>query len=210
MIDRATSKKIINILKKHYQIVPPLRYNNLYQLCVAVVLSAQTTDNQVNMVTPSLFTIYPDFASLAQADIHDVEKIIKPTGFYHNKARHIITLARTIIDTFNGVVPGTREDLMKLPGVGRKSANVILAFGFGIPAIPVDTHVARVASRMGYAETRKPVEIEKKLMESIPRSNWIEVHLLFIYHGRTVCSARNPKCSSCPVILYCRYENKNL
>lgn len=210
MIDKATSRKIITRLKKHYQISPPLRFTNLYQLCVAVVLSAQTTDNQVNMVTPLLFKKYPDFTSLAKAKIPDVEEIIKPTGFYHNKAKHIVALARTVVQKFNGVVPSTRDELMSLPGVGRKSANVILAMGFGIPAIPVDTHVARVASRIGYAETNKPLLVEKALMKSIPQSNWIAAHLLFIYHGRAVCSARNPKCSVCPIISWCSFENKNL
>lgn len=210
MIDKTTSKKIIARLKKHYQISPPLCFANLYQLCVAVVLSAQTTDNQVNMVTPLLFKKYPDFTSLAKANMPDVEEIIKPTGFYHNKAKHIVALARTVVQKFNGVVPSTRDELMSLPGVGRKSANVILAMGFGIPAIPVDTHVARVASRIGYAEINKPLLVEKALMKSIPQSDWIAAHLLFIYHGRAVCSARNPKCSVCPIISWCRFENKNL
>lgn len=210
MIDKTTSKKIINRLKNHYQISPPLRFANLYQLCVAVVLSAQTTDNQVNMVTPHLFKKYPDFTSLAKANILDVEEIIKPTGFYHNKAKHVVALARTIVQKFNGEVPNTRDELMSLPGVGRKSANVILAMGFGIPTIPVDTHVSRVASRIGYAETNKPLLVEKALMESIPQSDWIAAHLLFIYHGRAVCSARNPKCSLCSIIAWCRFQNKNL
>ncbi|MEJ5360567.1 MAG: endonuclease III [Spirochaetota bacterium] len=210
MIDKATSKKIINRLKKQYKVSAPLRFTNLYQLCIAVVLSAQTTDNQVNRVTPALFKKYPDFHSLAQADIGDVEEIIKSTGFYHNKAKHIVALSRTIVHTFNGVVPDTREALMRLPGVGRKSANVILAFGFGIPTIPVDTHVARVAGRIGYADSRKPIAIEMALMESISQSDWITAHLLFIYHGRTICYARKPECSRCPIISYCLFENKNL
>lgn len=210
MIDKATSKKIINRLKKQYQVSSPLHFNNLYQLCIAVVLSAQTTDNQVNRVTPLLFKKYPDFYTLAQAHIDDVEEIIKSTGFYHNKAKHIVALAGTIVHTFNGVVPETREELMSLPGVGRKSANVILAFGFGIPAIPVDTHVSRVASRIGYANSRKPIAIEMAMMESIRKSDWIIAHLLFIYHGRTICHARKPACSRCPIISYCHFENKNL
>ncbi|MGQ9843857.1 MAG: endonuclease III [Spirochaetota bacterium] len=210
MIDKATSKKIFNRLKKHYQVSPPLQFENLYQLCIAVVLSAQTTDNQVNMVTPLLFKKYPDFYSLAQADIADVEEIIKSTGFYHNKAKHIVALAKTIAHTFYGVVPNTREELIKLPGVGRKSANVILSFGFGIPAIPVDTHVARVANRIGYTDSKKPIAIELALMASITQSNWITAHLLFIYHGRAICYARKPACIRCPIISYCNFENKNL
>ncbi len=210
MVNKTVSKKIIKRLKTQYRISTPLRFTNIYQLCVAVVLSAQTTDNQVNKVTPLLFKTYPDFYSLAKAPIKDVENIIKSTGFYHNKAKHIVALARTIVDKFNGVVPHTRQELMSLPGVGRKSANVILAFGFGVPAIPVDTHVARVAYRIGYTDSKKPIAIEMALEENIPQSDWITAHLLFIYHGRAVCSARKPLCSSCPIISYCCFENKNL
>lgn len=210
MIEKATSKKIFNRLKEHYQVSPPLQFVNLYQLCIAVVLSAQTTDNQVNMVTPLLFKKYPDFYSLAQANIADIEEIIKSTGFYHNKAKHIVALAKTIVHTFHGVVPDTREELMKLPGVGRKSANVILSFGFGIPAIPVDTHVARVANRIGYTDSKKPIAIEMALMASITQSDWITAHLLFIYHGRAICYARKPACIRCPIVSYCNFENKNL
>ena len=210
MIKKSTSKKIISTLTQHYHIFPPLRFTDLYQLCVAVVLSAQTTDRQVNMVTPVLFEKYPDFESLAKAHVQDVEQLIKPTGFYHNKAKHIIEMAQTILTRYNGNVPNTREDLMKLPGVGRKSANVILAMGFGIPAMPVDTHVARVAFRIGYSDSKKPAAIEEALMNSIPQKDWVSAHLLFIFHGRAVCSARNPKCSTCPVISYCCFANKNL
>lgn len=210
MIDTQTSKKIINTLKRHYHAAPPLHFANLYQLCVAVVLSAQTTDNQVNRVTAALFEKYEDFKSLSMANVQDVEKIIMPTGFYHNKAKHIIAMAQTIMSRYNGNVPPTREELMKLPGVGRKSANVILAMGFGIPAIPVDTHVARVSVRIGYTDSKKPVTIEETLMNCIPRKDWILAHLLFIFHGRAICSARSPKCYSCPIISYCQFENKNL
>ena len=147
---------------------------------------------------------------MSKASIHDVETIIKSTGFYHNKARHIIRLAKTIIQQYNGKVPDSREELMKLPGVGRKSANVILAMGFGIPSIPVDTHVARVAQRIGYAVSKKPIAIEEALMKSIPQPDWISAHLLFIYHGRTICSARNPRCAHCPIVQFCHFEDKNL
>lgn len=211
MIDRGTSKKIITRLKKEYpDVAPPLKYINIYQLCIAVVLSAQTTDNQVNRVTPILFKRYGDFAALAFADVNEVEHIIKPTGFYHTKAKHIIALSQHVIEKFNGNLPADRVQLMSLPGIGRKSANVILAAGFGVPAIPVDTHVARVAHRIGYCSSKKVYEIETMLMESIDESEWITAHFLFIYHGRNTCMARKPQCSNCPITVWCSFENKNL
>lgn len=211
MIERAVSRTIVTHLKKRYPAVSiPLRYENLYQLCIAVVLSAQTTDNQVNMVTPALFKAYPDFISLANAGTADVESIIRPTGFYHSKAKHIIGLSKSVIQNFNTVLPNTREELMRLPGVGRKSANVILSMGFGIPAIPVDTHVARVAYRIGYAEAKKPLVIEEAIMKSIPQSQWILSHTLFIFHGRTLCTSRKPRCGICPIIALCGFPDKNL
>lgn len=211
MIDRGTSKKIITRLKKEYpDVAPPLKYINIYQLCIAVVLSAQTTDNQVNRVTPILFKKYGDFAALAFADVNEVEHIIKPTGFYHTKAKHIIALSQHVIEKFNGNLPADRGKLMSLPGIGRKSANVILAAGFNVPSIPVDTHVARVALRIGYCSSKKVYEIETMLMESIDESEWITAHFLFIYHGRNTCMARKPQCSNCPITVWCSFENKNL
>lgn len=211
MIDRGTSKKIITRLKKEYpDVAPPLKYINIYQLCIAVVLSAQTTDNQVNRVTPILFKRYGDFAAMAFADVNEVENIIKPTGFYHTKAKHIIALSQHVIEKFNGNLPADRGKLMSLPGIGRKSANVILAMGFNVPAIPVDTHVARVAHRIGYCSSKKVYEIETMLMESIDESEWITAHFLFIYHGRNTCMARKPQCSNCPITVWCSFENKNL
>ena len=211
MIDRGTSKKIITRLKKEYpDVAPPLKYINIYQLCIAVVLSAQTTDNQVNRVTPILFKRYGDFAAMAFADVNEVENIIKPTGFYHTKAKHIIALSQHVIEKFNGNLPADRGKLMSLPGIGRKSANVILAAGFNVPAIPVDTHVARVAHRIGYCSSKKIYEIETMLMESIDESEWITAHFLFIYHGRNTCMARKPQCSNCPITVWCSFENKNL
>ncbi len=184
---------------------PALRYGNTYELAVSVVLSAQTTDVQVNGVTPRLFKAYPDFASLSRASVPDVEAIIRSTGFYHNKARNIIALARAVIDTRGGKLPGTREELMQLPGMGRKSANVVLAMGFGVPAFAVDTHVYRVARRIGYTVSERIGEVEESLMHFAPREDWISGHLLFILHGRRTCRARNPLCPECPVNRLCDY-----
>ena len=209
-MDRRKSKKIIAGLASYYREVRPgLRYRNLYQLAVSVVLSAQTTDRQVNMVTPELFRRFPDFIALAGAGVPEVETIIRSTGFYHNKARNIVEMARLVSGSFGGNLPGDRETLMTLPGVGRKSANVIISMGFGKPAIAVDTHVLRLANRLGYAATDRPDDAEEALMKAIPEKDWILTHLLLIRHGRELCRARNPLCGKCPVTPLCLYFGSN-
>ncbi len=204
------SSIIIDILRKTYgQVEPGLLYKNLYQLVVSVVLSAQTTDKQVNTVTPVLFEQYPDFYSLAGAAITDIEAIIISTGFYRNKAKNIVMLSDIIASKFNGMVPDSIEDLTTLPGVGRKSAQVIRAFGFGIPAIPVDTHVMRVSKRLGYTSATNPVEVERALSLMISEEFWIESHVLFITHGRNICLSRKPLCDRCPIYRYCDFVNNS-
>ena len=203
-MDKKTSGRIISLLKKyHGNPEPALDYNNIYQLAIAVVLSAQTTDVQVNGVTPELFSRYPGFPDLAKAKTDDVEKIIRSTGFYHHKARHVIKLSRDVMERFGGNLPSDRDSLMELPGVGRKSANVILAIGLGIPALPVDTHVLRIANRLGYAQTDDPRKSEDALTSFIPEEDWTSAHLLFIRHGRTLCTARKPRCGECPLFDLC-------
>jgi len=203
------SKTILGKLLNYYgEPVADLQFKNLYQLCVAVVLSAQTTDKQVNAVTPHLFSKYPDFPSLARANISDVEEIIKSTGFYHNKARNIVLLAETIVEKFNRKVPATREELTSLPGVGRKTANVILSVGFDIPAFAVDTHVLRIANRIGYIASENPLEVEKAITTTLDESEWKRAHLLLIRHGRVLCTARSPRCSECPVNSLCDFADK--
>ena len=205
-IDAKTSSRIIKKLRAcHGKVDPALSYTNLYEITIAVVLSAQTTDRQVNEVTPALFKKYPGFGFLAKARLSDVEKIVHSTGFYHAKARNIISLARKVMDDYSGILPRTREELVTLPGVGRKSANVILSQGYGIPAFAVDTHVGRVARRIGYTTEKDPDMVEKSLTSLIPRKDWTEAHLLFITHGRTICDARNPRCGDCPVVEDCEY-----
>ncbi len=184
---------------------PALEYGSPYQLAVAVVLSAQTTDKQVNSVTPRLFERYPDFTALAAARISELEKIIKRVGFFRTKAKNIRELARLVTNLHKGVLPSDREALMKLPGVGRKSANVILAMGFGVPAFAVDTHVLRVSNRIGYARTDSPDVVESCLTAVIPSEDWIAGHLLFITHGRETCKARGPLCTRCPVSALCDF-----
>jgi endonuclease III len=208
-IDMTRSGTIISKLKKHYQkYKSELHYKNIYELTIAVILSAQTTDKQVNQVTPMLFETYPTFKALAQAKLSNIAHLIKKTGFYHNKSKNILNLARIIDKNYHGSVPPTREALMSLPGIGRKSANVILSQGFNIPALAVDTHVGRIARRLGISNEDKPDKVEHDLCATIPRDAWSETHLLFIKHGRTLCKARKPICAPCPVKDFCRYPDK--
>lgn len=205
---RDTSAKIISSLEAVYgNVVPDLAFRNNYELTVAVVLSAQTTDRQVNGVTGKLFGAYPDFASLASARKSDVEIIIKSTGFYRVKAANIIALSAAVMGRFGGILPDNASDLMELPGVGKKSANVILSVGFGKPALAVDTHVSRIALRLGYTESSNPLAVEQDLCGVIPEQEWKKTHLLFIKHGRSTCTARNPRCGACAVSRWCRYFN---
>ena len=186
-----------------------LDYRNIYELTVAVILSAQTTDASVNRVTPALFSAYPDIAALAAADTADVEEYIRSLGLYRNKARSIHAMAVKCAEDYDGAVPQNRKDLMRLPGVGRKCANVILAEGFGVPAMPVDTHVERVSKRLGLAKKDDTVqEVEEKLNRKFPRERWIKAHHQLIFFGRYLCRARNPLCTQCPFTAICRYENK--
>ncbi|MBP7902302.1 MAG: endonuclease III [Spirochaetes bacterium] len=204
-------EKIIQSLSGYYgELTPPLDFRNNYELCISVVLSAQTTDAQVNRVTPVLFAEYPSFEKLAAADSCKIESIIKSVGFYKVKARSIIALSKRVVEEFNGELPPEMEKLILLPGVGRKSANVILSHGFGIPAIAVDTHVARLAVRLGFSVHSDVLKIENDLIRNIPRRLWSSSHLYLITHGRTFCKARKPLCSKCPILLLCPYTDKCL
>ncbi len=203
------SDKIIRALIKFYpDVKPDLRYRNLYQLAVAVVLSAQTTDRQVNAVTGELFRTYPGFASLAQARLPDVRKIIRSTGFYRNKAKNIVEMSKGVMEIFAGKLPGSREELVTLPGIGRKSANVILSMGFGIQALAVDTHIIRIANRLAYTTSRNPLVVEQDLTRFIPERQWTHAHLLLIRHGRATCRARQPLRAQCPVNACCWSPDK--
>jgi endonuclease-3 len=204
------SNKIIRALREYYgPISTALHHRNLYQLSVAVILSAQTTDRQVNQVTPRLFKRYPDYRSLGSARLSDVETIIRSTGFYRNKSKNIIQLGRIITEKHQGILPDTREELVKLPGVGRKSANVILSLGFDKPAFAVDTHIMRVSQRLGYTEKRDPLKAEEALTSFIPEKQWKESHLILINHGRKICKAISPLCPDCPVRRYCPGAEKS-
>lgn len=183
-----------------------LTFRNPYECIVMTILSAQTTDLTVNRVAPPLFERYPSPEALALADPEDVEEIIRPTGFYHTKARHIIGSARMIIERFSGLVPDRMEELMTLPGVGRKTANIVLHHSYGINAgVAVDTHVRRLSERIGLSSSRDPNQIEQDLMRLYPQALWGEITYLLIRHGREVCNARRPACTICIIRDLCAY-----
>ncbi len=190
--------EILKRLAAHYpDAKPELWFRSPYELLVATILSAQTTDKQVNAVTGTLFERYPDAAALAAAVIGDIEQIIKSCGFYHTKARNIQAAAAALMERFDGQVPRAMEALTSLPGVGRKTANVVMSNAFGIPAIAVDTHVQRVSNRLGLAHSEDVFKTEQQLMEHIPQEQWSIAHHWLIYHGRRVCAAQRPRCDTC-------------
>ena len=188
-----------------------LNHRNAYELCVAVVLSAQTTDVSVNKATPALFEKYPTAKDLACAKQEDVEQCIKKIGLYRSKAKNIIGLAQYAVEHFDRQIPDTMEQLIQLPGVGRKSANVVLSVCFGIPAFAVDTHVERISKRLGFARKNDTVwDVERKLMKKIPKSRWNDMHHKFIFFGRYFCKAKNPSCKDCPLVDICKEKEKKL
>lgn len=174
-----------------------------FQLLVSVILSAQTTDVQVNLVTPALFARYPDAAALAVAAQEDVEGLIKPTGFFHTKARAIREMAQDVLRLYGGEVPGTMDDLVTLRGVGRKTANVVLGVAFGVPGFAVDTHVRRLTQRLKLTSASDPAKIEQDVCSIVPREEWTGLGLRLILHGRRVCVARLPRCEQCVLVDIC-------
>jgi len=190
-------------LQEEYPAVTELDHQSPWQLVVATILSAQTTDRTVNLVTPRLFERYPTPADLAAADPAEVEAILKPTGFFRAKTRAIMACARDVVERFGGEVPNRMDRLVTLRGIGRKTANVILGVGFGVPGFPVDTHVTRLSNRLGLVQTRDPIKIEKQVCAMIPRREWTGFSLRLILHGRRICVARTPKCEQCLLNDFC-------
>lgn len=180
-----------------------LTYRSPFELLVATVLSAQTTDRMVNRVTPALFGRYPDPKALAAANVSDLEEILRPTGFFHRKALHVRELAAALLQKFDGRVPDRMDDLVSLPGVGRKTASVVLAQAFHKPAIFVDTHVGRVCRRLGWTRSNDPEKIEQTLSELLPRDHWIDSASRLLLHGRYVCLAKTPLCGQCVLSEIC-------
>lgn len=180
-----------------------LDFTTPLELLVATVLSAQTTDVSVNRVTPALFARYPDAAALAGADRTQLEELIRPTGFFRAKSETLTRLGAALVERFDGQVPGRLDDLVTLPGVGRKTANVVLGNAFGVPGITVDTHVGRLVRRFGWTSQTDPVKVEHAIGDLIPRRDWTQLSHVLIFHGRRTCHARRPACGACPVSRWC-------
>lgn len=203
--ERERALEIIRRLKKLYPNAKiALNFNNAFELLIATILSAQATDKKVNEITPMLFKRFPDAKSLASASKEEVEEIIKPLGFYRQKADYIINASKIIVEKFRGQVPDTMEELITLPGVARKTANIVLGNAFGkVVGIAVDTHVKRLSNRLGFSEKNDPDKIEKDLMDLVPKEHWFDLNYLLIEHGRNICTAKNPKCFKCDLKELC-------
>jgi len=199
--------KIIEILKEFYPDAKcSLDFETPFQIMVAVVLSAQCTDARVNLVTPSIFKKYPEAKDFANMDISLLEELIHPCGFYKNKAKNIKAAAVKIVNEYNGILPNTMEELINLPGVGRKSANVIMLEAFNNPqGIAIDTHAKRISNRIGFSSKSDPLQIEQDLLKIFPKKYFYDVNHLLVWHGRHLCTARKPNCLNCPINKYCKY-----
>lgn len=187
-----------------------LIYNNPFQLLVATILSAQCTDKQVNKTAPLLFAEYPDAKRMSEAPIERIEELIHSTGFYKNKAKNIKSMSYTLVKEYNGEVPDNMESLVKLPGVGRKTANVVLGNAFKVPGMVVDTHVKRISNRYGLTKNSDPEKIEQDLMKIFPRERWTELSHQLVLFGRYFCTAKKPNCPECKIFIYCPAGNKQV
>jgi endonuclease-3 len=205
------AREIFDILERaHPEATCALDYRNAYELLVATILSAQCTDRRVNEVTPFVFARYLSAQHLAEAESAELEELIRSTGFYRAKAKSLITCAQALVQAHGGEVPREMEALVKLPGVGRKTANVVLGHAFGLSAgMAVDTHVLRVANRLDLAGSDEADEVERQLLQLVPRERWTRASDLLIFHGRKICAARNPACDACPVRHLCRWPNRS-
>lgn len=195
---RSRTREVARRLAEEYpEAICELDHTNAFELLAATILSAQCTDARVNQVTPALFAAYPDPAALAAADPSDVERIIRPTGFFQTKARNLVGMAAALVERYDGGVPTALDDLVTLPGVGRKTGNVVRSVVFGLPGLPVDTHVGRLSRRLGLTELEDPVKVEHDLGAHLPPDEWGRFSLRLILHGRRVCDARRPRCADC-------------
>jgi endonuclease-3 len=200
---RTRALQTVERLRGLYSAVTELSNENPFQLLIATILSAQTTDRSVNLVTPELFRRWPSANDLAAADPAEVQALIKPTGFFRAKTVRIIAASRKLVELFNGEVPQNLDDLVKVPGIGRKTANVILGAGFGVPGFAVDTHVIRLTNRIGMVRTSDPVKIEFQVCDMVPKEEWTGLSLRLILHGRRICDARRPLCGECVLNDFC-------
>ncbi|SHO48267.1 endonuclease III [Anaerocolumna xylanovorans] len=209
--ERERVGEVLALLDEHYSMEYKcyLDHETPWQLLIATILSAQCTDARVNLVTKDLFVKYKTLEDFAAADLKELEQDIHSTGFYHNKAKNIIECAKTLVTEYGGVVPSDIDALTKLAGVGRKTANVIRGNVYHEPSIVVDTHVKRISGKLGFTKEEDPVKIEFDLMKVLPRDHWILYNLQIIAHGRSICTARSPKCRECFLFNLCRWEGKN-
>lgn len=210
MLKKERYRQFVDYFAKHQPTAETeLHYNNPYQLLVAVILSAQCTDKRINQVTPALFERFPTPKSLADTTSDIVFDYIRSVSYPNNKAKHLVGMANMLVNDFNNQVPADVKDLQKMPGVGRKTANVIASVIYNEPAMAVDTHVFRVANRLGLTNGKTPLAVEKDLVKNLPQEKIHIAHHWLILHGRYICLARTPKCESCPIISFCRYYERN-
>ena len=199
-MDRLQANQVLDALAVLYpEAAAELHFSNPYETLIAVILSAQCTDKRVNMVTERLFPLFPDAFAMAKLEPEELEPYIRECGLYHNKAKNIVAACRALVEQYDGVVPSDRKQLMALPGVGQKTAGVVLMAAFGDAQIPVDTHVFRVSRRIGLADADTAEKVELQLREILPRERWSHAHHLIIFHGRRCCAARKPACERCPL-----------
>jgi endonuclease-3 len=198
------ARKIDRVLAETYPDArSELDFTNAFEMLVVTVLSAQTTDRRVNAVSPALFAAYPDASAMASAEREKLEQIIQPTGFFRAKTESLLKLSQALVERYDGQVPGSLKELVTLPGVGRKTANVVLGDAFGVPGITVDTHFGRLARRFGWTEQTDPVKVEHEVGALFPKKDWVKLNHHLIWHGRRICHARNPACGACPVARWC-------
>lgn len=210
-LEKKNIDKVIKILGETYPNAEcELNFKSPYELLVATILSAQCTDKRVNVVTGELFKEYNTAEKMVSLTEEELGEKIRSCGFYKNKSKNILETSKSIIIEHSGEVPKTMEELIRLPGVGRKTANVVLSNAFGVPAIAVDTHVFRVSNRIGIAHGNTPEQVEDELMKNIPKDMWSITHHYLIWHGRNICKARKPDCEVCPVAPYCEYYSENV
>lgn len=207
-----TEEKVNNILEKLNKSYPDakcaLNFKSPYELLISTILSAQCTDKRVNVVTEKLYQEYNTPKKMIELTQEKLQDKIKSCGLYKNKSKNILETSKILLEKYNGEVPKTREELTKLSGVGRKTANVVMSNAFNIPAIAVDTHVFRVSNRIGLTNAKNVLDTEKQLMKNIPKEEWSKTHHLLIFHGRNICTSRKPKCEECPIKEYCDYNKK--
>ena len=206
MLSKMKRLNVLELLENEYgNTTTALTFETSFQLLIATIMSAQSTDDQVNKITTPLFADHPDAASIAALSLDVLEEKIKRVGLYRNKAKNILATSKIIQNEYAGKIPQTREELVKLPGVGRKTANVVISVAFDTPAIAVDTHVFRVSNRLGLAAAKNVDQTEQQLMKNIPEEKWAAAHHWLIWHGRKVCKAQNPKCETCLLNEWCQY-----